>query len=226
MRRAFRLIGTIRLAIGTAIVLSAFMLRSDIGETLTGILVLLGAVIGVSGLTSVLLLICYYLILPYGFIGAVWLSSEFWNGAYYSDVLRQNYGYLYFFWAFGLFALPLGYYYHNKLWFFMAKNFSLDEEPADTQSPELFEFGVVDLTGSPYVAAVTITQQGIILDRRNFDPVILPWHWVLSIKPNGNADSRYSSAIIAMRNDNADYLTLSVPCNEELLRLNAAQMIK
>ncbi len=94
-----------------------------------------------------------------------------------------------------------------------------------THSPELFEFGVVDLTGSPYLAAVTITQQGIILDRRNFDPVVLPWHWVLSIKPDVNADPRFSTAMVAMRNDNNDYLTLSIPCTDELLRLNAAHQV-
>ncbi len=109
------------------------MLRSDIGEAWTGILVLLGAVIGVSGLTSVLLLIGYYLILPYGFLAASWISTEFWDGAYYSDVLRKNYGYLYFFWASGLFVIPLHFYYHNKSWFFMVRNFTLDEEP-DAQS--------------------------------------------------------------------------------------------
>ena len=226
MRRVFRLIGTIRFAIGTAIVLIAFVLRSDVGEVWTGILILLGAVVGVSGVTSGLLLISYYFILPFGYIGVIWLTSEIWDGASYSDVLRQNYGYLYFFWAVGLFVLPLIFYQHNKSWFFMTKKFSLDVEPADTQHPELFAVGVVDLTGSPYLAAATITEQGLILDRRNFDPVILPWHWVLSIEPDSHADPRSPTAVVAMRNDDNDYLTLSVPWNEELLELNSARLAR
>lgn len=200
------------------------MLRSDLGEIWAGVLIIVGAVIGVSGIASVLLLIAYYLILPFAYIGVIWLTLEIWDGAYYSDVLRKNYGYLYFFWAAGLIALPLIFYYQNKSWFFMAKKFSLDEKPSDTPHPELFAVGVVDLTGSPYLAAATITEQGLILDRRNFDTVILPWQWVLSIEPDNNADPRYPCAVVAMRNDDNDYLTLSVPWNEELIELNSARM--
>jgi len=122
--------------------------------------------------------------------------------------------------------MPLNFYYHNRSWYFMAEKFSLDENAADTPHPELFAFGVVDLTGSPYLAAATITEQGLILDRRNFDTVILPWRWVLSIEPDSDAGPRHPSAVVAMRNDDNDYLTLSVPWNKDLLKLNSARMSK
>jgi hypothetical protein len=220
------LIGFLRILFGAVIVALALAFRDSLGEIWTGGLVLLGAVIGVSGTASVLLVIAYYLVIPFVYIGFMWLLSDVWRGSYYTDTLARNYGYLYFFWSAGLLTLPLIFYYANKSWFFMVNNFSLDEEPADTPYPELFAVGVVDLTGDPYLAAATITEQGLILDRRNFAPVILPWKWVTSVEPSKDPDPRFPSAVVAMRNDDDEFLTLTVPWNEDLLKLNAERLAK
>ncbi len=224
MRRFFRFVGFVRFGLGVTVVAIGFLVREQLGEPGSAGLVLLGAAIGVSGTASVLTMVAFYLILPFGYIGVIWLTMDVWDGSYYTDTLNKYYGFLYFFWASGLIALPLGVYYQNKSWFFMVNNFALDEEPTDTAHPELFAFGIVDLTGSPYFAAATITEQGLILDRRNFAPVVLPWRWVTSIEPNPDADSRQPSAIVAMKNDNNEFLTLCVPWNEELLKLNSARL--
>ncbi len=224
MRRIFRLLGLIRLATGTAIVLAAFLFRENLGEVWTGILILLGAAIGVSGFASVLLMIAYNVVLPFIYIGILWLVTDIWDGSYYSDTLRRSYGYLYFYWGVGLIALPVAFYYMNQSWFFMVKNFAVDELPTDTPHPELFATGILDLTGSPYLGAATITEQGLILDRRNFSPVILPWRWVTSIEPDKDANPRFPSARVAMRNDDDQYLTLTIPWNEALLDLNTTRL--
>ena len=223
MRRFFRLIGFARLLVGAAIVAAAFANQERLGEFWTGILVLAGASVGVAGTASALLLIAYFLVLPFAYIGLIWLLADVWDGSYYSDTLNRYRGILYMFWASGLVALPLVFYYHNKSWFFMTEHFALDEEPTDTPLPELFTSGIVDLTGSQYLASVTITEQGLILDRRNFSPVVLPWQWIQSIGPDEEADPKYPSAVVAMRNDEAEFLTLSVPWNEDLMKLEKDQ---
>lgn len=226
MRRFFRLVGLTRLIVGFAIIVVAFALRSNIGEGWTGLLVLLGASIGVAGFTSLLLYIAYYLILPAIFVFVIWISMEFWDGYSYLDSLRKNFGYVLAFWVSGVIGLPIALYYLNRSWFFMADKFSLNEAPSDTRHPELSAFGLVDITGDPYFAAATITEQGLILDRRNFAPVILDWRWVESIKPDVEGDARSPSAVLALRNNHNDYLTLSIPCSEELLKMDLSRGIE
>ena len=218
------MIGTIRFALGVAIVIAAFLQRDAIGEAWTGALIIFGAIVAVAGLVSVVLIALYAFVVPFIYLGLLWLATDFWDDAYFSGFVRQNIGILYLIWAGALVAMPLFYYYKNKSWFFMVKRFALDEVPADTPHPELHAFGLVDLTGSPYLAAATITEQGIILDRRNFNTVVLPWRWILSVEPDKQSDSRLPSAVVAMRNDDNDYLTLSIPWNEDLLKLDAARM--
>ncbi|MEE4163903.1 MAG: hypothetical protein V2I25_15480, partial [Woeseiaceae bacterium] len=75
-----------------------------------------------------------------------------------------------------------------------------------------------------YFAAATITEQGLILDRRNFKPVVLPWRWVVSVKPDETVRDPARTAVIAMRNDNDEFLTFSVPWNRDLLELTPGDL--
>ena len=224
MRRLFRLVGLLRFLIGAAIVAAGLWLRGDVGEIWTVVMVLVGAGIAVSGFTSALLLIAYYGVFPFLLIGVLWLLKDFWNGSYYSDTLERSYGYLYFYWAIGLVLLPLQYYHYNSSWFFMVRHFAVDEPPTDTPHQELIAVGVVDFTGSQYFAAATITEQGLILDRRNFKPVVLPWRWVESVKPDETVRDPARAAVISMRNDNDEFLTFSVPWNRDLLELTPGDL--
>lgn len=226
MREAFRRMGRLRFTIGVAIIVAAFVLRGDIGEVWTGVLVLVGSVVAVSGVATVLFMVIYVGVLPFVFHAVIWLTSTYWDGMWFSDHVRKNAGFTYFWWILGLLTVPLHFYYGNRSWFFMARNFGLDEPPVDTQHPELYQFGVVDLTGSIYFAAVTITEQGIIIDRRHFDTVVLPWRWVRSVDADPEADPRVPKAIVAMRNDDNEFLTLSIPLNRDLLNLDVSKLLR
>ena len=223
MRRVFRLIGGIRFVLGATIVLVAFLLRSQLGELWTGLLILFGAVVGVSGLIAVLLIIAYYIVFPIAFLTAGWLIFE-WSGTTFLDSLERNFGLIYFYWTLGLFGTPLAIWQFNRFWFFRVRNFSIDEEPDDTPHPELHAIGAIGVTDSSYLGAVSITEKGLIIDRRNFAPVVLPWRWITSLKPDEISASTQSSAIITMRNDDDEFITLTVPWNEDLLNLNTARL--
>ncbi len=224
MRSVFRLLGGIRLVLGALIVAIALTFQNYIGEIWTIVLVLIGTAIGTSGTVSVYLGIAWVLAFPFAMMGLMWLMKDFWRDVWFSDFIRGHSYILYFYWIIGLVSIPIHIWYDNQSWLFMVRKFGLDQRPVDTKIPELHSFVVVDLTCSQYFEAFTITDQGIILDRRNFAPVILPWRWVESITPA--KESPRPAAVVAMKNDNNDYLTLDVPWNEDILKLNPNRLGK
>jgi len=211
MRRAYRLFGTVRLAFGTGIVLAGFLLSDTVGDFWTGAVILSGAIIGVSGVAGLLLLIAYYFILPFAFFGVFWLLFDVWDGVRYTDLITKRLDWVYAFWALGLAGIPATFYQLNRPWFFMAKHFALDTDPGDTEDDNAFVSGMMEISGDVFFSAVTLTDRCIVLDRRNFDTLVLPWKWIRSIKRDPHANEREPRAVIAMKNDTQDYLTLIVP---------------
>jgi len=99
----------------------------------------------------------------------------------------------------------------------MLDRFANDESPSDLLYREAFAVGVFDPTGSPYVAGVTLTDQGIILDRRQLSPLVLPWRWIVSEPPDVESRDASQQAAVSMRSDQDEFLTLSIPVKRKLL---------
>lgn len=205
-------------------VLLSFALQSQLGEVWAGLLILFGALIGVSGLINVILILAYYALIPVIFIGAGWLVFDSWNDLSFADALRKNGDFIKIYWVVGLFGTPLTIWQLNQSWFFLVRNFALNEEAADTLHPELIAFGLIQISDSYYDGAATITEQGLILDRRNFKPVVLPWNWVISIDSVEDSSFPNPVARVRMRNDENEFVTMNIPWNEELLNLNTARL--
>lgn len=211
---------------GTLLVLLSFALQSHLGEVWTGLLILCGAVIAVSGLIGVLFIVAYYAIFPVVFIGAGWLIFDSWNDLSFVDALRKNSDRIIFYWIVGVIGIPLTIWQLNDSWFFLVKNFAVDDEPTDTSHPELIAFGLAQISDNYYDLAATITEQGIILDRRNFKPVVLPWKWIISVDPVDDSADSSRLARVRMRNDNDEFVTMNIPWNEALLSVNTARLAR
>ena len=187
-------------------------------------LILIGAIVGVSGLVGVFLLAAYFILLPVALVGAGWLIFDSWTGESFSDALVRSSVLIKAYWVMGMIGLPVTIWQLNQSWFFMVRNFSVDENPGDTAYPELFATGMIEVTDSTYFGAVTFSEQGLVLDRRNFSPVVLPWKWVLSVDPVSDAQTSRPRAQVQMRNNEDEFVTLTIPWNAELLRLNTARL--
>ncbi len=222
MRSVFRFLGGLRFVFGAAIVAIALLFQSNLGEIWTGALVLAGVAIAVSGMVTIFLMVVYFAVMPFVFLGITWFLADFWDGYTYMDHVRANPWAIYFMWASGLFSLPLTLWSLNRSWFFMVQNFAVDDEPTDTAVPELHAWGSINITGDPYLAAVTITEQGLIIDRRNFSAVILPWKWIKSIQPV--PEEKLPTARVAMQNGSNEFLTIDIPWNPDLMELKPGEL--
>ncbi len=217
VRRIFRIIGGVRFIGGAIIVAIALLNRELLGEFWTAAIVLPGAAIAVSGLLSIYFILIYYFVITVIWTVLQWLIFEFADGATYFEYLQDNPRSFYGTWLVLALMTPFILWQLNRSWHFMVRHGGLDEEPSDTPFPELHAYGMVEITGDVYLAAATITEQGLILDRRNFTPVVLPWKWVRSIKPSAEAPD--VTADVSLRNDANEMLTVSVPWNKALLEM-------
>ncbi len=217
MRRLFRLIGGIRFVIGILIIGTALFYRDQIGEVWAGIAVLIGSMIAFAGLAVAYIVVALWAVFPFVYLWLTWLVMESWDETWFSDYLRSKMGLVYFFWGVCVILAPFIIWQSNKTWFYMVRHFSLDADPTDIDIPELQAIGSIVISGEVYFGAATITDQGLILDRRNFAPVVLPWKWVRSVKPDTEASA--PTAIVALKNDGAEQLSIDVPWNPGLLEL-------
>ncbi len=216
MRRVFRAFGAIRLFLGAMVFAVGFAFQDTLQFGPSTVLMIIGSIIALSGAISLLLVIILTALYPLMLYSFGWLIFGGWVDSSLAQHVTDRLDSIGLYIGLGIITTPLWYWYANKSWLLMADEFSLADAPSDTINSKAFDIGAVELCGDHFIAAVTLTDQGVILDRRNFKPVVLPWRWISRLKP---VLEPTPLAELSLANDRGGFLVVDIPWNPDFFGL-------
>lgn len=216
MRRVYRAFGGFRLVLGAVVFAAGFAFQNSLQFGPSTVLMIAGSIIALSGAINVYLVMIFSALYPVVLYTLGWLVFGGWQDESLIQHITDRLDHVGAYIGMGIITLPVMFWYMNKSWWYMVDEFSLAEPPSDTTNPNAFDYGVVELCGDHFMAAVTLTDQGVILDRRNFKPVVLPWDRIRQIKPVLEPSPL---AELSLANDDGGLLLVDIPWNPDFFGL-------